>query len=530
MSNLDYKVLITTSGTGSRLGEFTKYTNKALIRLGKKPVISYIIESYPKETAFVITLGHFGKQIKDFLKLVYKDRNFKFVEVDTYVGQGSSLGYSMLCALPYLHCPFIYHASDTIVIDQIPAPAVNWIGGYVGEGSSNYASFNVLNGKIQKILEKGILNPDYLHIGLVGINDYKKFWEKLKKLCEKNVYNQELGDIHVLNEMISDGVDFEIKEFTTWYDTGNVEPLRKAREQIADLFYNLDKSKESIFIFGKKAVVKFYFEEALVDERVKRAKILRGLVPKIKATSDNFFIYKYVSGDLYADIANPNNFSYFLEWSKKRLWKPAREVSDEKFKKVCYDFYFNKTINRIKEFLSTHGIKDSDNIINEIAVPPIKEMFKKIDFEWLCSGLQSNFHGDYVLDNIIKTKSGFCLLDWRNNFGGLLKAGDIYYDLAKMNHNLIINHSIIVRDLFTIQINRNTVTCDILRKENLVQCQKILFDFLRENNYDARKVKILTSLIWLNSAPLHHHPYDYFLFYFGKLNLWQTLNEKEKNT
>ena len=42
---------------------------------------------------------------------------------------------------------------------------------------------------------------------------------------------------------------------------------------------------------------------------------------------------------------------------------------------------------------------------------------------------------------------------------------------------------------------------------------------------DAKKVKVLTCLAWLNSSPLHHHPYDLFLFYFGKYNLWRALNE-----
>jgi NDP-sugar pyrophosphorylase family protein len=40
----EYKVLITTSGLGSRLGSLTNYTNKSLIRVADKPAISYIID------------------------------------------------------------------------------------------------------------------------------------------------------------------------------------------------------------------------------------------------------------------------------------------------------------------------------------------------------------------------------------------------------------------------------------------------------------------------------------------------------
>ena len=38
-------ILITTSGIGSRLGKLTKYTNKALIKIGDKLAIDYIIKS-----------------------------------------------------------------------------------------------------------------------------------------------------------------------------------------------------------------------------------------------------------------------------------------------------------------------------------------------------------------------------------------------------------------------------------------------------------------------------------------------------
>ena len=84
-----YRVLITTSGLGSRLGALTDYTNKSLIRVGDKPAISYIVESYPSDTKFIISLGHFGSHIKQFLKLAYPTYDFTFVEIDKYKGEGS---------------------------------------------------------------------------------------------------------------------------------------------------------------------------------------------------------------------------------------------------------------------------------------------------------------------------------------------------------------------------------------------------------------------------------------------------------
>lgn len=526
MKKSKLKVFIPASGVGSGLGEVTKYRNKTLIRVGTKPVIAHIIESYPHDTQFVISLGHFGKQVKDFLLLAYPDRSFTFVQIDRYQGKGSSLGYSMIKSLPHLQSPFIFHASDTIILEKIPSVTTNWIGGYNGEGSSNYTSFNVLNGKIQKIMEKGIINPDFLHIGLVGVADYKKFSDFLKKLYTENTYGDSLADIHVWNKLIAEGIDFKIREFKTWLDTGNTDSLKIAQDKLAGSFYNLDKPKESIFFINNNAI-KFTSNDSTVKQIIKRSKILKGFVPEITTSLGNFYSYKYVKGNLYSDVATPHNFLEFLNWSQKKLWQPVKEVPEDVFRKECLTFYYKKTYDRIHEFFDSRKISDTENIINEEKVPTVKELFKKIDFNSLSNASQTLFHGDYILDNIIKTSKGYTLLDWRASFGSLLKAGDMYYDLAKLNHNLTVNHDIIHRKLFSISINGKHIQVDIFRKENLVQCQQVLHNFILEKGYDLNKVKLLTSLIWFSSAPLHHHPYDTFLFYFAKMNLWRTLTEKE---
>jgi NDP-sugar pyrophosphorylase family protein len=54
MNEANYKVLITTSGVGQRLGDLTKYTNQSLVRLLKKPILSHIVESYPKDVELVV--------------------------------------------------------------------------------------------------------------------------------------------------------------------------------------------------------------------------------------------------------------------------------------------------------------------------------------------------------------------------------------------------------------------------------------------------------------------------------------------
>lgn len=46
------------------------------------------------------------------------------------------------------------------------------------------------------------------------------------------------------------------------------------------------------------------------------------------------------------------------------------------------------------------------------------------------------------------------------------------------------------------------------------------------NSYSKQKVEILTAIIFLNIAGLHHYPYSIFLYYLGKLTLYNALKNK----
>ncbi len=523
---MDFKVLITTSGIGSRLGEFTQYTNKTLLRIGKKPVISHIIENYPVDTKFVITIGYFGNQVRDFLELTYPERNFEFVEVDKYQGEGSSLLYSMSCAKEKLQIPFIFHASDTIIKDKLPDPSCNWNAGFVGPGSSNYTSFDVKGNSVNVFYDKGNISPDYLHIGLVGIHNYKLFWDITDKVLIENNFKSSLSDVDVLKSFIKfDNV--VLKECKTWFDIGNVEKIKEAKTYFSDSkFHVLDKVTESIYnIEGN--IVKFFFDENICKNRVNRTNFLNGTVPIILDSRPNFYKYPYVDGELFSNIANISNFNNFLNWAFKKLWKPVLNVDSIEFEKITYDFYFSKTIKRINEFQKTRSIIDKIDVINGLTIPKIEDLLNQIDFHKLSKCKPTTFHGDFILDNIISQDiDNYTLIDWRQDFGGQIEYGDQYYDLAKLSHNLVVNHEIIDNNNFLYKINEdNSINVNIHRYQNLVECERVYFEKLEELGLDISKIKLLRSIIWLNMSPLHHHPFDLFLYYFGKYNLFIELKK-----
>jgi hypothetical protein len=162
MEENNYKVLITTSGIGSRLGELTNYTNKSLIRIGKKPTISYIVERYSDDVEIVITLGYFGKHVREFLQMAYPEKIFTFIDVDKYTGEGSSLGYSLLNTSDIIsENDTLNNTLDDTLTNHLINPSENTINNSLEDNILNkkYPLENVPLVKVEVPLEIFLKNP-----------------------------------------------------------------------------------------------------------------------------------------------------------------------------------------------------------------------------------------------------------------------------------------------------------------------------------------------------------------------------------
>jgi hypothetical protein len=105
-------------------------------------------------------------------------------------------------------------------------------------------------------------------------------------------------------------------------------------------------------------------------------------------------------------------------------------------------------------------------------------------------------------------------------------VGDIYYDLGKLLHGLIMCHELVAKDQYEITWEGNEIVYDFNRKKILVECENYYYRWLENNGFDVNKVKTMTALIFLNIAALHHYPYSLVLMALGKEMLQNTLDEK----
>lgn len=541
------KVLITTSGVGSKLGYLTKFMNKAMIKLGKKPVISYIIEQYPEDFEFIISLGYFGDHIRQFLKLCYPGRNFIFVEVDNYNGEGSSQAYSMLCCKEYLNEPFIYNDCDTIV-NNLGSFINNFdfkddfVCGYKIESlkyHTNYDAYNVSNwdhNLVTDMFKKGENTlPTYAYIGICGIYDYEYFWKCLKEGINNKTIK---SDFDVFLNYYNHQKNLINYEVNNWKDTGNVDNIIHYRNEIEDNLNILDKNDQSIFIF-KNFVIKFFTNDKTVKNIVNRHKDLGNLTHKITEHTTNFFKYDFIKGDTSIHWMNPYRFKNMMSYFKKNnLWLSI-DLEDPVFFEVYKKkFYIDKTIQRIETFKKEYNIKeDKDIFINDILIP------KEYTIEYMLSILSeqdeyvnsnaTSWHGDFTLENIIynEDENKYTLIDCRDKFGDTVLFGDKLYDFGKMNHNLTFNFDNAISGKYNLSINNSIVRYSILVDSEVYKCKETLKEFLNENYPDIRYdyIEALSGLCWLNMSPLHKiGNMPLLLFYMGKLKLYESIKKLEK--
>lgn len=516
------KVLLTTSGIGSRLGEYTKETNKSLVPLGYKPILSHIIEKYPKEISFVVTLGYFGNYVKQFLETAYPDRTFEFVTVDRYVGAGSSLLYSMSLCEKHLQEPFIFNACDSILDFDFYKQIENKDGNVcivAKSGSANYCTIRTKEDSVVEFFDKGNSDYDFSYVGVAKINDWKEFWS-----CSKDFdfSDSSLNDVSVFEKMLSENCRFSFLETEHWLDVGNIDSFLKIRNDRFLSTKTLPKVGEQLFFVNNK-VIKFFSNTKEIEK--KKQKILRNvesgrsdLFPNNFSATNNFYSHDFIEGKTLSEVCYPEDLNDLLNFTYRNFWNSEILVDETVYGKTK-EFYIDKTTKRVEMLLKDSEFVDYFKHVKEINGTKFNfdETLYMLNTEDFYEDLLSDvefvpIHGDFILENIIKTEDGFKFIDWRGDFSGDTLYGDIYYDLAKLWHNLIFNHDIVFKNGYELSKTDENIKFDIVRRQRLIDCEKTLRNWITTMGLNLNKVIKLRNIIWLNMAPLHGTEFSKVLF------------------
>ena len=520
-----YKVCILAGGAGAEMDHLSAHINRAVLPVNNKSVISYIIEKFPKEVEFVVAVGHKKETVMDYLLLAHPERRFTFVTIKNYVGPGTGPGAGLLECRKHLRCPFIFATSDTIVSEDIPPPDQNWMGIAPVRETELYCTVKVRNNAIYQLDDK-TKNDNYLaFIGLAGIMDHKIFFEALESNKRPIA-----GEIQVSNGFKSLIPRHLTPVGFTWFDTGHPESYAETNRNFSgESAFDFSKSNEFLY-FVNGRVIKFFADRSVTEKRYERAKRgLKGLTPAIEGCRGHFYSYKCLEGETLYNMLNVRIAAEFFEWAKTHLWKKSKltPVQKKEFQAAVLKFYRDKTYERVSAYEKKKGGKDAKNVNGE-KLPGVRELLNKVDWNRLTAGEPVNFHGDLQFDNVLvrpkgKGKDRFVLLDWRHEFGGLIHTGDLYYDLAKLYGGLTLSYPLIKEGMFSASEEGNEAHYHYFVKNDTIDVREYYEDFLRKEGYDLKKVRMLTAIIFLNMAPLHHSPFDTMLWYLGRRLLHKTL-------
>jgi hypothetical protein len=309
--------------------------------------------------------------------MCYPHKNIKFVNVDKYEGEGSGLGYSLLCAKDLLQKPFIFWSNDTVINDDISNFDYNnnWIMMPMNAtyDKTNNAAYR--HGRLDQqhefvysILPKGDYDPDgnktLPYIGISFIKDYKEFWNAADINREVFICGGESIGINNIKGHIK-------AYFTeTWIDTGNKQIFEKYKK-----LYNqqmdetiLEKPDEAIWFIDDR-VIKFHLDEKFIADRVWRAGNMINdnmenngfIIPKIIDYDKNIYVMEKVKGVTLSKIINPVLFKELIEkfFNSVELYENNKNVD---LKRSIYkDFYYEKTVKRIKNYCKKFEDSDKDD-------------------------------------------------------------------------------------------------------------------------------------------------------------------------
>lgn len=533
------KICILTAGIGSRLGERTTYFNKALLRVGNKAAISHTIDAFPNKAEFVIALGYKGDIVKQYLQMAHPQKKFTFIETEKYSGPGAGPGYALLKCKEQLQCPFYFVSCDSIINWQDATWGHNKTHEYVDLSTHYYDSVDWVvcdtilgrkkdyctvleqDGVAVNFYDKSPNGTDLAFAGVAFIHHYEKFWEVLESLKTEDKEIRDTPAIFYLKPRVMS---------SDWFDVGKEEGLLEARNYFEGI-ENLDKLDEELYVLGD-TVVKYFHNSSMVQNRVERIKYLAGTTPELLSHSKNFYKYRFVEGqDLFKEKEPYHYFRHLLDYTQEKLWSQTKELEGfEKtvFKDICKKFYYDKTKSRLEKLYAKTGIKEDRMVINgDWRHEIIDELFlSRINWDWIADGIPAKFHGDYNFSNIVRGRDGFKFLDWRQDFGGSIEYGDVYYDLAKMYHSFLFPHPSVKDGKFYIEKKRNKIKTFIEIPYHIEKCKDIFEDFLLENGYNLLKTKILTGIVLLNMSPLHESPIDEYLYYYAKYYLHTVLVDR----
>ncbi len=226
------KAIIPLAGRGTRLRPLTHHTPKPLLRVGGRPVLSYLLDDVKAlgidEMVFVV--GYLGDTIRDFVASEYPELNPQFVVQEDQNGTAGAVKL----AEPWADDELMILFSDTL-FDADLSLAKRLPEGDAGilwaKEVEDYQRFGVIvtreDGTMERIVEKPSEPVSRLaNIGVYFIRDYGLLFEGIHQVLDRDPGGA--GEYYLTDAfqyMVDQGARLTTAPVGGWYDCGKVETV-----------------------------------------------------------------------------------------------------------------------------------------------------------------------------------------------------------------------------------------------------------------------------------------------------------------
>ncbi|MGH7445200.1 MAG: sugar nucleotidyltransferase [Longimicrobiales bacterium] len=226
------KVIIPLAGKGTRLRPHTHVTPKPLVRVGGKPVMSYILDDLKKlgVMEIVFITGHLKEKIETYIAEAYPEFTAHFVEQAVQDGTAGAVKL----AEPFIDEDVLIIFVDTLfdadlsLAQRLPP---EYAGVIWAKEVEDYQRFGVIvtgdDGTMKRIVEKPKDPISKLaNIGLYYIRDYELLFRGIQDACEgPRGAGREYYLTDAFQFMIDHGAKIRVEPVAGWYDAGQVDTL-----------------------------------------------------------------------------------------------------------------------------------------------------------------------------------------------------------------------------------------------------------------------------------------------------------------
>jgi glucose-1-phosphate thymidylyltransferase len=235
------KAIIPLAGKGTRLRPHTHHTPKPLLRVGGRPVMSYILDDLMElgvqEVVFVI--GYLGDAIKDYISEEYPGFRAHYVVQEVQDGTAGALKL----AEPFVDEDLLILFVDTLFeadLTLVTSLPDEYAGVLWAKEVEDYQRFGVIvtnaDGTMKRIVEKPKEPISKLaNIGLYYIRDYGLLFEGIHDTLRKQPGpGGEFFLTDAFQYMVDHGARLLTAPVVGWYDCGKLDTLIETNRHLLE--------------------------------------------------------------------------------------------------------------------------------------------------------------------------------------------------------------------------------------------------------------------------------------------------------